>query len=38
MRMDNSGSIELRIKLFDAVGIKKISIGTGRITIKRSKI
>jgi hypothetical protein len=36
--MDNSGIIDLMIKKFDAGGIKKLSIGTGRITSRRSKL
>jgi hypothetical protein len=36
--MDNSGNIDLMIKLHDAGGINKLSIGTGRITSQRSKL
>jgi hypothetical protein len=36
--MDNSGSIYLMIKLHDVGGINELSIGTGKITIWRSKI
>jgi hypothetical protein len=30
--MDNSGNIDLMMKLHDAGGINELSIGTGRIT------
>jgi hypothetical protein len=36
--MNNSGNIDLMIKLRDAGGINEISIGTGTITSQRSKI
>jgi hypothetical protein len=36
--MDNSGNIDLMIKLRDAGGINELSIGTGRITSQRSKL
>jgi hypothetical protein len=36
--MDKSGIIDLMIKLRDAGGIKKLSIGIGRITGQRSKL
>jgi hypothetical protein len=36
--MDNSSNIDLMIKLRDAGGVKKLSIGTGRITIWRRKL
>jgi hypothetical protein len=35
--MNNSDNIDLMIKLRDAGGIKELSIGTGRITSRRSK-
>jgi hypothetical protein len=36
--MDNLGNIDLMMKLRDAGGINKLSIGTGRITSHRSKL
>jgi hypothetical protein len=36
--MDNSESIDLIIKLHDVGGINELSVGTGRISSRRSKL